>query len=727
MAFGDFKGGKPIQPQVRKDFPDAIYWVGNLVTDDSGRAKVQLKYPDALTTWRVTARAVTQDTRVGTAIARTTTTKDLIVRVITPRFLTEGDQVAVPAIVHNYLPSGKHVELSVSAAGVNAADPSAATKTSLDIPQDNEQRVDSRFVANQVGTAAFTATATTDEDGDAVEMSLPVLPFGLKRQTSQAGAITAAGEQTVTLEVPQTANPARRTIAVGLAPSLAGSLFGALDFLTSFPYGCTEQTLSSFLPNVMVSRTLADAHLVTTERLTALARQVSEGLQRLYDYQHDDGGWGWWKADQNHPFMTAYALYGLAEAKRAGYAVDETRIEKGAAALERLYATYPRAVPDLKAYMVYALRIARSSAEPHGEFDPKRALEDVWSARARMSPYGRALLLLTLNEAGDARAKSLASELIAEAETRGDLSWWRTETDPLLEDTVETSVEATALAVKGLSAHDPRNPVLERAVRWLLLNRNAGWYWSSTKQTAMVLYGLVDYMKARGELGAAFGVDVVVNGQPAGSHTFTAAELTSPDPVVIDAPAQPGANTIKLVKRGGGSLYWSATANYYETKAPLAPAGSRALALVRQYFMLTPTKVRNRIVYRESPFSGTAAPGDIVLVRLTIAGSKDWRYLMLEDPLPAGTEPIAREGAYPLERRATTAWWYGSQREFRDDRAVFFQEAYDGRQEFEYLLKVVTPGVFRAMPARVSPMYVPNVIASSEPFTFTITAPGGAR
>ncbi len=66
----------------------------------SGR--IAVTYPDALTTWRLTARAITEDTRAGSTIARTTTTKDLIVRVITPRFLTEGDEVVVPTMVHNY-------------------------------------------------------------------------------------------------------------------------------------------------------------------------------------------------------------------------------------------------------------------------------------------------------------------------------------------------------------------------------------------------------------------------------------------------------------------------------------------------------------------------------------------------------------------------------------------------------------------------------------------------
>ena len=148
--------------------------------------------------------------------------------------------------------------------------------------------------------------------------------------------------------MPEASNPAARSISVSLAPSLAGSVLGALDFLTDYPYGCTEQTLSSFLPNLLVTRALTELKLAPTERLSALDRQVSAGLQRLYDFQHEDGGWGWWKEDGNHPFMTAYALWGLDEARRAGVKVELQRISNGARELARLYSRIParRARPE---------------------------------------------------------------------------------------------------------------------------------------------------------------------------------------------------------------------------------------------------------------------------------------------------------------------------------------------------------------------------------------------
>jgi uncharacterized protein YfaS (alpha-2-macroglobulin family) len=735
MTLADFKGDQPVQAQVRKEFPDAIYWIGDLVTDAQGRGRIAVTYPDALTTWRLTARAITEDTKAGVSIARTTTTKDLIVRIVTPRFLTEGDEVVVPTMVHNYRKETRNAAVTIQATGLEAMAPAAPAGTTP-IESGGERRDDWRFAARAPGAASVTATARTESDTDAVELPIPVLPYGIRREAGTSGSIAGAGEATTTVTVPESSNAAARTVSVALAPSLAGSLLGAVDFLTSYPYGCTEQTLSSFLPNLLVTRAMTELKLAPTERLSALDRQVSSGLQRLFDFQHDNGGWGWWKSDGNHPFMTAYALWGLDEARRAGIKVPEYRLSNAARALARLYVEYPRVEPDLKVYEAYVLQRAAGTGPQITWFDDSRdqvyahasAREEAWNARGRMSAYGRALLLLLLDEVKDPRGHELAQALAGEAQSRGDVSWWAVERDPLLFETVETSVEATAFAVQALARRDPKNPLVERAVRWLMLNRTGG-YWSTTKQTALAIYGLLSFMQARGETAQPFSVDVFVNGAPAGKRTFAASAMTAPDPLVITVPANAGANQVRIVKRDGGTVYWSAAAAYYDVAGAGSRSGTRELAITRKYAVLTPVTIKDRIVYREEPFTGSARPGDVLSVRLTVAGSPDWRYLALEDPLPAGVEAIQDTTAYPMERETGNAWWYGSRVEYRDARTVFFQETFDrGRYEYSYLVKVIAPGQFRAVPAQISPMYVPGVHASSEPQTFVIAPPaGGAR
>jgi uncharacterized protein YfaS (alpha-2-macroglobulin family) len=98
---------------------------------------------------------------------------------------------------------------------------------------------------------------------------------------------------------------------------------------------------------------------------------------------------------------------------------------------------------------------------------------------------------------------------------------------------------------------------------------------------------------------------------------------------------------------------------------------------------------------------------------------------VLDDPIAAGTEPVTDPQAYALER--PERWWWANRREYRDSRVVFFQDRFDrGRYEYSYLLRVITPGRFRAMPARLAPMYVPDVSASSTAQDLVVTEAGGA-
>jgi uncharacterized protein YfaS (alpha-2-macroglobulin family) len=645
------------------------------------------------------------------------------VRVVAPRFLTEGDRIEIPVVVHNYLGEATPVDVDFDTAGATSTplgDRTSDRTTAVTVASGGEERLDWAVMATAPGTATLTGRAVAAAASDAVEVAIPILPFGLRRSTGSAGSLGSESEERTTLTIPDTSNEAvgARSLVVELSPSLAGSVIGALDFLVGYPYGCTEQIVSGFIPALRASRAFRDLKLRPPERFASMDRLVSDGLRRLYDAQHEDGGWGWWRADRNHPFMTAYALDALVEAGASGYRVEQWRVLNGTSALESLYTEYPRAVPDLKAYMLYVLVRAGAAAErtrarSNATFDVGSAIDAVWNVRDRLSPYGQALLLLALDLRRDGRGEEAARALIGAAETRGGLSWWPSARDPLLEEDSDAAAEATAFAVRALAGRDPESPVLERAVRWLLLNRR-GSYWFTTKRTAMVLYSLLDYMQARRENATGLSADLFVNGQAAGSHTFAPADVVRPDPFVIRIPVSSGPTELRIAKRGTGTLYWTASAVYFDTRTPIERTGSRRLAIARRYFSLTPIEQRGRIVYRESPFSGTLAPGDLLLVRLTVAGSSDWRYLMIEDPLPSGTEVVQQEQLYALERRSDR-WTGWSRREFRDDRVAIFQESFGtGRYEYQYLLKATIPGEFTALPAQITPMYAPDAAASSD-------------
>jgi uncharacterized protein YfaS (alpha-2-macroglobulin family) len=110
---------------------------------------------------------------------------------------------------------------------------------------------------------------------------------------------------------------------------------------------------------------------------------------------------------------------------------------------------------------------------------------------------------------------------------------------------------------------------------------------------------------------------------------------------------------------------------------------------------------------------GPVAIGDTLAVHLAVNGSPA-KYLLIEDPIPAGTEFIDHEDSYNiLDQPAAWQYWY-TRREFYDDRAAIFATESTGRHESFYLLKVVNPGSFAISPANVQPMYQPGIQATSD-------------
>ncbi len=563
--------------------------------------------------------------------------------------------------------------------------------------------------ATTPGQATITGAVLTDEESDAMELPLPVNAFGVKLSEARSGAIANAGAADIAMQFPGQIVPQSRALDVSFSPSVAGAMFSALNYLTEYPYGCTEQTMSSFLPNVIVTHALRELKVSTDVNPEVLAAKLKAGLERLGEFQHEDGGWGWWKTDESEVFMTAYVVSGLSQAKAAGVDVNAESLQRGLKWLRAAYDKNRDMTPDLKAYVVYAM--AQS-----GALDAQ-PLEDAWSVHQKLSSDGTALLGLTFELAKNAdRAAALAQQLEAAVKTDELHAWWPSDRDYLMDYWFDTSSETTAMALKFLSHVRPGSPLLPKAVLYLMDHRN-GYYWYSTKQTAMVIFGLTDYLKQSGELKPNLQATITVNGKPVLTKTFGPADALSPAAakVTIAAADLAGSNLIHVTASGTGRLYWSVTERYYSTETQHVKEGSTDLNLLRDYYKLTPEKSGDQIVYALDKVAGPLSVGDVLAVRLTVTGSS-WRYLLVEDPIPGGAEFIERDDLYKLKDQPS--WWhyYFDRRELHDDRMALFRSYfYNSQEQYFYLLKVVNPGKFRVSPAKVEPMYQPKYLSTTEP------------
>jgi uncharacterized protein YfaS (alpha-2-macroglobulin family) len=708
-SYGQLKPEALLQPRIRKAFPDTIYWAAALVTDANGRAEARFSFPDSLTTWRATARAITRDTAAGSATQKTIVRKNLMLRLSTPRFLTQGDEVTISALTHNYLKGEKTARVSLEVRGAEVLD--GATRD-LAIPPGGEGKAAWRLRATQIGEVILTGKALTDEESDGLEIKLPVQPRGVKLAVARTGSVRdPAGEAVAEIAFPGEIEPSSRAIELTLNPSVAGAMFGALEYLVSFPYGCTEQTMSSFLPNVVVSQALRELNIPSGIDAADLKRKVRAGLDRLYEYQHEDGGWGWWPEDESHPFMSAYVVAGFAQAQTAGYAVREEALERGQQWLRRRLQDKESLHADLRAYLTYALAGAGGK--------DAALLDAAWNARGQMTAYGWSVLGLALHAAGDPRAAEAAAHLEKQARADERDAFWPVEHDHLLGFRGDTSTEATAHALKLLVRAKPGSPVIAKAAHWLATHRDEGFYWRSTKQTAMVIYGLTDYLRQSGELQPDYTLTVFLNGRQVHSRRVTAKEALNPNAPPLRfsaADLAAGANQIRVTKQGTGLLYWAARGEFYSTARTLEETGSAALGISREYFRLLPVGEGGKIVHRLEPLDAAAAlqTGDVLAVRLRVSGS-GWNYLLLEDPIPAGMEAIDKDDLYTLKERPP--WWQYAyaRREFRDNRVALFQTYLPRRgADHFYLLRAVNPGRYQVNPARVQPMYQPEYLATSE-------------
>ncbi|MGH7342014.1 MAG: MG2 domain-containing protein, partial [Candidatus Rokuibacteriota bacterium] len=355
--------------------------------------------------------------------------------------------------------------------------------------------------------------------------------------------------------------------------------------------------------------------------------------------------------------------------------------------------------PDLRAYVAWALA-------------DKTKIEPLWNDRSSLGPYALALVGLALQQTGDARAGEVAAMLERAAVVDEREAHWKAERDDLMDVYIDASPEVTAWAIKFLARQNPKSPLLPKAALYLVTHRDQGPYWASTKQTAMVIHGLTDYLKQSGELKPDLGFSVTVNDREVLSRRFSQSDALSPAPVVIalDGSKLGGGaeQRVRIRMNGQGRLYWSTRSSYYSASRKLAPQGNVSLAVSREYFRLVPSRESEKIVYRLEPFSGAAQTGDVLAAKLRLDG-RDWRYLMIEDPIPAGAELIERDDLYELSPKPD--WWrsWFTRRELRDDRAAIFQTFVErGPREYFYLMKITNAGRFRVSPARVQPMYQPQ-------------------
>jgi alpha-2-macroglobulin len=687
--------------KARSDFSSSSGWYAS-IADNKGAFTQAIQLKDSLTSWKAIATTVTDGAHVGQGSKTLRTSKALMVRLQAPRFFIEGDEVTLSAVVENHLPGMSEIDVAIDAPGLK---PTGKSSGKLKLQGETIGRFDARFKVVELGERTIKAAVRFGKSSDVVEWKLPSLVHGSAQR--QFFAAQLSDTFSFDFELPAKRKAPLTKLEVVLSPSLLSVMFDGLPYLAQYPYGCVEQTLSRFVPATIAQRAARELKLPMDRLPAQLEDMTQKGLQRLVNFQHSDGGWGWWETDTTNPWMTAYVVYALSLAKEAGLAVDANMISRGRESLKRMLGN-ARNTSDTHAFMVFALGVTGGAPKTEVDFDFERRTSLSSRARAQL-----AVALLAMKDSRGRIAVENLDDIVKAATTRNDAAVGN------VSDASSTSaaIEATAFTLMAYARYDLKSPLIKPLTDFLVLRRNGG-KWRNTRDTAFALYALSDLAKREGAPDARGTFVIHVNGKEVKRVAYVKGGLNLTSPVVLnDSDLSPGKNTISITRDGTGTGYYAATLDVFNMNDFIKGVGGD-VTVKRTYTLLGKPSTEPKLV-TAAEYGMPVESGLRVRVDLVLTANKAVEFVMIEDLKPAGFEAVEiRSGPQVCQYKCAHA-------ELKIDRvAMFIPEVKIGTTTLSYELRAEVPGRFAALPARFEAMYAPEIQATADEMRFEVRDTG---
>ncbi|MGQ0635052.1 MAG: alpha-2-macroglobulin family protein [Planctomycetaceae bacterium] len=626
------------------------------------------------------------------------------------------------------------------------------------------------------GVAIVRMKALTDEESDAMEMKFPVFVHGMSKMESFAGVIRPEKDTgKVTLNVPAERRINDSRLELRYSPTLAGAMVDALPYMVDYPYGCTEQTLNRFLPTVITQNILLRMNLnlkdIREKRTNLNAQEigddrerakgwkryqrnpvfdeeevrgmVKEGLQALTAMQLADGGWGWFSGfgEQSWPHTTALVVHGLQVARSNDVALVPGVIERG--------------VEWLKVYQTRQVQLLKNAADKKAHKEWKDSadnldafvymvlvdadvadndmLEFLYRDRTKLAVYGKALYGLALHKQQQADKLAMILTNIEQFLVQDDenqtaylklpegSSWWYW---------YGSETEANAYYLKLLAKTAPKDEKASRLVKYLLNNRKHATYWNSTRDTAIAIEALAEYLVASGEGKPDMTLEVWLDGKKQKEVKIDSSNLFTFDNqfVLFGDAVETGQHTLELRKKGAGPVYYNAYLTNFTLEDFITRAGLE-VKVNRKYYRLKKVDKSVKVSgargqaldqkvekYEREELANLATlkSGDLVEIELEIDSKNDYEYLIFEDMKASGFEPQEVRSGYGGDG-------LGAYMELRDEKVCFFVRwLARGKHSVAYRMRAEIPGRFSALPTRAYAMYAPELKGNSDEIKLSI-------
>ena len=531
LAASEAASGLAEVQRVRQFFPETWLWT-DVMTDGQGDATLSVEAPDSITTWKLRAVGISPEHGLGVGEADLRVFQPFFLQMDLPYSAIRGEEFPVKVALYNYLDTAQEflVELDESP-DFQLLDESAKT---VSVAANAVSGVEFDIRLTQLGNLPIKITARSQESADAVIKNLLVEPEGVARESVDNVILADGNRQEFDTTAPPGAIPGSDRTYVALTGSYLSQTIDGLENLLQMPYGCGEQNMVLFAPNVFVARYLQETDQLKPEVMAKAEHLMTTGYQRELTYRRHDGSFSAFgdSDDDGSLWLTAFVLKSFAQANGLIY-VDEIVLDdaiswilshqRGNGSFEPVGFLHHQELlgglqgnTALTAYVAIALMEAGVRGQANAAISHlERQLSDISDA------YTLAIVSYALELAGSPHADVAYEQLMSKATTDEEGLHWGPS------NAVETTGYATlALLERGDSTNAPS------AARWLVTQRNAFGGYGSTQDTVVGLQALIEFAAT-----ASFEMDLAVE-LSAGSwvHQVTINSSNADVVQIVDVP-----------------------------------------------------------------------------------------------------------------------------------------------------------------------------------------------
>ncbi|XP_021062209.1 CD109 antigen [Mus pahari] len=520
----DFEDASSISNvHVRKNFPETWIWLdaymGSKIYEE-----FEVTVPDSITSWVASAFVISEDLGFGltTVPAELQAFQPFFIFLNLPYSVIRGEEFALEVSIINYLKDTIKVVVLIEESdrfdilmSSNDVNNTIYRKTVL-VPRDNGVTLVFPIKPTHLGEVPITVTAASPTASDSVTQTVVVKPEGIEKSFSQSVLLdltdsnVQSNQQSMRFSFPPDTVIGSERVQITAIGDILGSSINGLSSLIRMPYGCGEQNMIHFAPNIYILDYLTKQKQLTVNLKEKALSYMREGYQRELLYQREDGSFSAFgdSDSSGSTWLSAFVLRCLLE---ADYYID---IDQDV--LQRTYTWLnahkkfngefwepgrvihselqggTRSPVTLTAYIVTSI-LGYKKYQPNIDVQDSIKFLELEFSRGISDNYTLAVISYALSTVGSPKAEEALNMLMQRSEKEGDTQFWLSSGPELSESwqprSVDIEIAAYALLAHMLHRVSEGIPVM----RWLIRQRNSLGGFVSTQDTVVALKALSEF------------------------------------------------------------------------------------------------------------------------------------------------------------------------------------------------------------------------------------------